>query len=148
MKNIIILFSIFAVLPLWAGEETASVGKYSFTMKDNAWFMSDLPETFEIEEGYVCKYKDEIWEKWYNSGDEMLKQILDLGPNIVFKMKSSVDGQEHIFSVSEDGKPIAGVLAAGLSTGAKVGLGVGGAGAAVLIIDNANSDDEASKTKR
>jgi len=151
------VLAVFVVAPLFGMQETKQVGQYTFTFQDNAWVMTGLPQSFEIEAGYACMHNDDTWNKWYNSGDDMLRQILDLGPNIVFKMKSSVDGQEHIFSVSEDGKPIIGVMAgtsgagkglAGLSTAAKVGLGVAGAGAAALIISNADDDDEASKAKR
>ncbi|PIE02773.1 MAG: hypothetical protein CSA81_05505 [Acidobacteria bacterium] len=146
LSLVVLLMASVAVLGL---EDSVSVGDRTFIMKDGAWYMEGLPDDFQIEDGYICEHKDDIWQNWYNSGDEQLKKILELGPNIVWMMKSSVDGKEHVFAVSDGDHFIAFLpKAAGLSKAAKAGLIVGGAAATAVIIDNLNDDDEASKAKR
>ena len=162
MKKIILIAILCGLFPAFAAEDTKTVGQYTFELNNNAWIMTGITDSVQIEPGYAVKYKDEAWEKWYNSGDEILKQILDLGPNLLFKMKSSQDQQEHVFSVSEDGVPVMGALTSGSGSAAsssaaskglfglsKVGTGLVAAGvvAGAVIVAN-DDDDEGSSTKR
>ncbi|MDJ0841950.1 MAG: hypothetical protein QNK37_35935, partial [Acidobacteriota bacterium] len=48
--------------------------------------------------------QDKRWQSWHQRGSENLRQILALGPNVVFKSPSR-DGGVRVFSVFES-KPL------------------------------------------
>lgn len=122
-----------------------------FNYQDGLWLHKALPANYELKEDFVTTYKSDLWQQWYDNGDETLRDILGLGKNVIFKYKGA-DDQEHVYAVYAcDGMIpfILPVASTGISTLAKSAIIVGTAVVAgVIIIENNNDDDDDSPTKR
>lgn len=133
-------------------EEEKIIDDQKFDYTDGFWLHEALPEEYDLVEDYVTTHKSDLWQKWYDNGDETLRDILDLGKNIIF-IYTGADQQEHVYAVYAcDGLvpfllPIhSGVI---LGTVAKTAIIVGTAVVAgVIIVENNNDNGTDSPTKR
>ncbi len=98
---IILLFC--SALFSWA-QETATVDDMQFTKIEDVWVHDALPDEYDVEERFSAVTGDEKWKAWYESGNDKLRAVLDLGPNVAFIMTSAEDGELHIFSAWENEK--------------------------------------------
>lgn len=133
------------------GEEEKIIDNQVFDYTDGLWLHEALPPNYELFEEYVTTHKSDLWQEWYDNGDDTLRKILDLGKNVIFVYRGE-DNQEHVYAVYAcDGlipfiPPVPPVY---LSKYAKTAIIVGTAVVAgVIIIENNNDDDDDSPTKR
>lgn len=132
-------------------EDEKIIDDQKFDYTDGLWLHEALPPNYELKEDFVTTYKSDLWNQWYDNGDDTLREILDLGKNIIFIYRGS-DNKDHVYAVYAcDGLVpfILPVTHVGLGILAKSGIIVGTAVVAgVIIIENNNDDGDDSPTKR
>lgn len=133
----------------------AKAGGRVFVEENGIWVDQELPPGYKLEKSYVVIHKSPEWGTW-NKGSAELKEILALGPNVVFYYKGK-DGKNHVYAVFKNKKLAAAAvkggpeaIKAGLGGAAgKAGVGLkvlgGGTlalGAAAVVVANNDGDEE------
>jgi len=134
-------------------ENEKIVANQKFEYTDGIWLHEALPEDYDLLEDYVTTHKSDLWQKWYDNGSEDLRDILDLGKNVIFTYTGS-DQKEHVYAVYACDGLVPFILP--VQTGTILGttlvksaIIVGTAVVAgVIIVENNNDDGDDSPTKR
>jgi len=85
---------------LFAANGVKQVDGATFVLQEGVWVQQGLQEA-TLPHATAVVYEDARWQSWHAQGSETLRQILDLGPSVVFQMPAR-DGELRIFSVHTD----------------------------------------------
>ena len=84
---------------LFAADGKKSVDGMAFVLTDGVWIQQGV-DTANVNAVTAVVHQDKRWQSWHARGSENLRQILALGPNVVFQSPSR-DGGNRVFSVFE-----------------------------------------------
>ena len=141
-------------------QETATVDDMHFTMVEDVWVHDALPDEYDVEERFSAVHNDEKWQSWYESGNDRLRAVLDLGVNIAFMMVSAEDNQQHVFTVWENDKRfdcavdndqpyvMGNVRCPKVGWWVKAGIPAGAVIVGAIIVDDNSVSDEASPIRK
>lgn len=96
-----LLILLLCASPLLA-QQTVTVDDMQFTMIEDVWVHDALPDEYDVEERFSAVHEDEKWRAWLESGNDRLRAVLELGPNVAFIMVSAEDDAPHVFTVWEN----------------------------------------------
>ena len=120
MKILTVCALLVSCLGLFAAGSEKSVDGLTFVLQEGVWVQQGL-ETATLPEASAVVHGTARWQSWREQGSDTLRQILELGPNVVFSVPSR-DGEVRVFSVHENRTSMKGAVSGSADKGTTTGL--------------------------
>ena len=108
MKILTICALLVMSCGLFAANGEKQVGELTFVLQEGVWVQQGLEEA-NLPSASAVVHQSTRWQSWHAQGSETLRQILELGPAVVFQAPSR-DGETRVFSVHADGTSMKGAV--------------------------------------
>jgi hypothetical protein len=89
-------FVLFETSPEIAPQSRVIAGQ-SFSLIEDTWVEDELGSDYVVPPENCVLHHSEQWKVWYENGNDTLRQILDLGSNVVFRYRDQRD-QLQVFA--------------------------------------------------